>query len=49
MHSLGAERRRVMADRVKLSFPRRDAGCELEPVEGGVEIALRFDDQAVRG
>jgi hypothetical protein len=38
-----------MADRVMLSFPGRDAGCEIEPVEGGVELALRFGEQAVVG
>jgi hypothetical protein len=38
-----------MAERVVLSFPGRDAGCEIEPVEGGVELSLRFDDQVVRG
>jgi hypothetical protein len=38
-----------MAERVMLSFPGRDAGCEIEPVEGSVELAPRFDDRAVRG
>jgi hypothetical protein len=38
-----------MAERVKLSLPGRDAGCEIEPVEGGVELTLRFGDQAVVG
>jgi hypothetical protein len=38
-----------MADRVASSFPGRDAGCEIEPVAGGVESVLRFGDVAVKG
>ena len=38
-----------MAGRVMLSFPGRDAGCEIGPTKGGVELAPRFGDVAVRG
>jgi hypothetical protein len=34
---------------VELSFPGRDAGCEIGPTKGGVELAPRFGDVAVRG
>ena len=31
-----------MADRVKLCFPGRGTGCEIEVVERGVELATRM-------